>query len=114
MSHDLLQSIFSLDTRIRYAAILTQRGDRIEGGMRPGVQSLNPEEEEQKMFTQSAISKGMSESWIRYFDRWQFLVIGHAKLKMFEFPYQNNILFVTAEPSISLEVVEKILNLLES
>ena len=76
--------------------------------MRPGITSLNPIEEEDRLFLQLLVARGMSESWSRYFERFRFSIISHDRVKVFQFPFGNNILLVTAEPSISLNVAEKI------
>lgn len=109
---DLIQRIFSLDPAIRYVAILDQRGRHLEGGMRPGTVSLNPIEEEDKLFVQSTISRGMSESWTKYFERFRYCVIAHDRLKVLQFPMDENILLITAEPGIPLGVVDDIENTL--
>jgi hypothetical protein len=116
MSHrprDLINQIFSLDPAIRYVAILDQRGRHLEGGMRPRTESLNPIEEEDKLFIQTTISRGMSESWTKYFDRFRYCIIAHQKLKVLQFPMMENILLITAEPDISLDVVENITDILD-
>lgn len=112
-SRDLIQKVFALDPKIRYCAIVDQRGGRLEGGMRPGIPSINPEDENHKLFLQTTVARGMSDSWTKYFDRFRFSIVAHDKLKVFQFPYGHNILLVTAEPDISLKVVDIMLKLLE-
>lgn len=112
MPRELIESVFGLDEKIRYASILNHRGNHLEGGIKPGKVTLNPEEEEQKLFLQTTISRGMSESWTRYFDRFRFSVIAHKKVMVFQFPYGENILLVTADPDIPLDVAEKICEIL--
>jgi hypothetical protein len=110
---NLIERVFALDPDVRYCAIVDQRGAHIEGDMRPGVVSINPKEVDDKLFLQTTVSRGMSDSWTRYFDRFRYSIIAHDKLKVFQFPFGSNILLVTAEPKIPLKVVDNILNLLE-
>ena len=112
MPRRLIQSIFLLDDKIRYASVLNHRGNHLEGGMKPGKATLNPEEEEQKLFLQTTVSRGMSDSWGRYFDDFRFSITAHKKIVVFQFPYGENILLVTAEADISLDTAEKIWEIL--
>ncbi|MHB1907512.1 MAG: hypothetical protein ACYCQJ_01420 [Nitrososphaerales archaeon] len=113
MTTELIQSIFLLDDKIRYASVLNQRGNHLEGGMKPGKNTINPEEESEKLFLQTTVSRGMSESWRRYFDKFRFSIVAHKKLVVFQFPYGENTLLVTAEPDISLNTAEKICGILD-
>ena len=113
-SHNrLIQRVFALNSDIRYCAVVDQKGGHIEGGMRPGVESINPQEENHKLFLQTTVARGMSDSWTKYFDQFRFSIIAHDKLKVFQFPFGHNILLITAEPKISLQVVDGILDILD-
>ena len=114
MPRELLDEIFSLDKGIRYISILNFRGAHLEGGMRPGTISLNPENEENKLFLQATVSRGMSESWSRHFGAFKFSIISHSKLNIFQFPYGENVLLVTTEPNIRLSITEDIHRIVES
>ncbi len=111
--HRLIERVFALSPDIRYCAIVDQRGGHIEGGMRHGMESINPQEENHKLFLQTTVARGMSDSWTKYFDRFRFSIIAHDKLKVFQFPFGHKILLVTAEPKVSLQLVDDILNILE-
>ncbi|MGI0080710.1 MAG: DUF6659 family protein [Nitrososphaerales archaeon] len=102
MPRELLDEIFSLDKGVRYVSILSARGAHLEGGMRPGTVSLNPEDEENKMFLQATVGRGMSESWRRFFGEFKFSFLAHEKVNVFQFPYGENVLLVTTEPNVSM------------
>lgn len=113
MSRKLIQEIFSLDKGIRYAAILNHRGAHLEGGIRPGIKSLSPEEDDTKLFLQSTVSKGMSESWVKYFDRLKFSIVAHERITVFQFPFGEGVLLISAEPSVDLSIADRIDRLIE-
>jgi hypothetical protein len=48
-----------------------------------------------------------------YFERFRFTIIAHDKVRVFLFSIGNDILLVTAEPTISLNVAEKIVTILD-
>src|SRR5487761_144777 len=108
----LLDELFALDKGIRYVAILSVRGAHLEGGMRPGTVSLNPEDEENKMFLQATVARGMSESWRRFFGDFKFSFFAYEKLNLVEFPYGENVLLVTTEPRVPLTVAHDIIKII--
>ena len=110
MPKELLEEIFSLDEGIRYVAILSFRGAHLEGGLRPGIVSLNPEQEENKLFLQATVARGMSESWNKFFGGFRFSFFAHEKISVLEFPYGENVLMVTTEPNVMVaEEISKII-----
>jgi hypothetical protein len=113
MPADLIEAIFSLDPDIRFASIVDNEGNQLKGGMRSGKVSLSPKDEESRVFMQHILSRGMSETWTKYRGELRFSIIGYDKIRIFQFPFGENILLVTAEPHVSLDKVEKIVKLLE-
>lgn len=113
MPADLIEAIFSIDPDIRFASIVDYEGKQLKGGMRPGKVSLSPKEEENRVFVQHVLSRGMSETWTKYRGELRFSIIGYEKIRVFQFPFGENIVLVTAEPHVSLDKVEKIAKLLE-
>ncbi len=112
--NSLIDAIFSLDPRIRFACITDQLGKRFKGHMRPGKASLNPGKDEQKLIMQTAVSLGISETWSKHFDSLRFSIFLHDKLTTFQFPLGNKILIVTSEPDTPLDTANKIEKLLRS
>ena len=113
MSADLIDTIFSLDPDIRFASIVDKQGKRLSGGMRSGKASLSPTVEENRVFFQHVLFQGMSETWTKYRGELRFSIIGYDKIRIFQFPFGENIVLVTTEPNVSLDKVEKIATLLE-
>jgi hypothetical protein len=91
---DLVEGVFSLDPNVRYVAVLDNFGQHLSGGMREGKTSINPMEEEDKLFSQTIISRGMSETWRKYFGAPRYLVVAHEKLLVFQFPCAENVLLL--------------------
>ncbi len=56
---DVIEKIFRFDKKIRYCGIIDEKGDLIAGSMRKGLQSLEPESEDKKLFAQIALVVGM-------------------------------------------------------
>jgi len=81
--------------------------------MRPGRQSLNPESEEQKLFLQTTVARGMSESWSKYFDDLRFSIIAHKKISVMQFPLGEKILLITSDSYVPLTIAEDIFELIK-
>ena len=105
---DLIEEVFSLDPNVRYVAVLDNFGQHVSGGMREGKTSINPMEEEDKLFSQTIISRGMSETWRKYFGPLRYLIVAHERLLVIQFPCTENSFLVTAEPDVSLDLVGRL------
>lgn len=114
MPKDFVQAIFSIDPSLRYVGIVDRNGNLVQGGMRPGVNSLNPQEKEIVMYNQTSVAQGMAETWSEYFGRHRFTIMEYEKLTVARFPFGEDILLITAELEMSLDVARKILDTLKS
>ncbi len=54
----LQENVFAFDSRIRFCALLDTAGRIAAGGMRPGLKSLEPGEEAERIDVQMALSGG--------------------------------------------------------
>ena len=88
----MIDKVFEIDPAIRFAGIADNSGQFLEGGMRPGVVSLTPEEITSKMIIQTALARGMAKSWEEYFGKEKFSVIAHEKLTVLRFPFRRQCL----------------------
>jgi hypothetical protein len=71
---ELLDSLFKIP-KVRYAAILDEFGDRLVGGMRPGVTSLSPPNIERKLETQSSLMLRMAEDYSKFAGEFSFISV---------------------------------------
>ena len=109
----LKDQVFDLDPNIRYCALVDQFGEFLEGGMRPGIKSITPKEDDRKMLVQTALARGMAKTWESYFGAHKFSMIAHEKLVVLRFPLGKKIMIITAEPEMSLDVTRKIEDILK-
>ena len=95
----LLSSIFYCNSKVRFAAIIDCFGSKIEGGMRPGTESLNPQSEEEKMYAHTALRRGLSSSWTDRFGEMKWCITAHKRVTIVELPVgKDNCLLMTLEP----------------
>ena len=115
MFEDLLDAIFSSSEKVRYVGIVDHYGRKVEGGMRSRKESMNPESEEEKMYVQAALRRGMTETWSNYFGEARWSMTAHKRIIVVEFPLgKRNSLLVTLEPDAPIaEIAEFISKLTE-
>lgn len=113
MSKELMNEIFSLDPGIRYAAVLSPRGTHLEGGMRPGIASVNPESEEDKLFLQATVARGMSDSWTKFFGSFKFSFFIYERLSVIQLTFGENVLLVTTEPGVPISLAQSLVEVLQ-
>ena len=96
-----------MDSRIRYCGILDQMGRTVSGGMRPGVKSLEPENEAERVDLQIAVTRGMSESATSYLGAPDYVVIHRERLMLIALPRPDHMtVLVGAEPDFPLDRLE--------
>jgi hypothetical protein len=98
-----MQKVFGFDKRIRYCAILDEMGRVAGGGMRPGVQSLEPREEEERVDIQMVVARGMSDAAHPYLGKTDYVIVHRDRLMLIAFPRRGGkTLLVSAEPNFPL------------
>lgn len=110
--NDMCIKIFKLDKDIRYAAILDKNGRILAGGMRRGVRSLEPKEEELRLMAHIVSESSTRETWDKYFGKTLYTIVKRENVTLMVLPYKNRLLFITTEPEFVLSKVPEIRELL--
>lgn len=76
---DLLESVYRI-SKMRHAVILDDFGDRIAGGMKPGVESYSPPGVERKLETQSTLMLRMAEDYSKYVGSFAYISMAWEKM----------------------------------
>ncbi len=106
----LVEEVLSLDRAIRYCGIIDKDGKIIAGGMRKGVDSLEPSSLEPKLITQLAILLGADKGWDAYLGRTNYILIHKNKVNLALFPITGfGGVLVSTEPSFSIGKMDEIL-----
>jgi hypothetical protein len=107
---DLPSRVFDLDRRIRYCAILDEMGRTVSGGMRPGLPSLEPEDEAQKVDLQVAVIRGMTEAGRGYLGGTDYVIIHREKLMLVAIPIDRKTVLISAQPDFPIERVKELIH----
>lgn len=112
----LCESIFNLNSDIRYVAVIDDTGLPIVGGMRGGLDSIMDENNEELYLTHTALRKSMRERFDDNMGRSRFVYVEREKISILTFYLDKYILLVTLEPNInshtSIDIAEDILDMI--
>lgn len=105
----LIDGVFSLSRTIRYCSIINEEGEVVEGGMRKGMEALEPVEEDHKLMTQLAILMGADKDWDLYLGETSYFLIHKSKVNLLLFPIKGmRGVLVSTTPTISLKKISEI------
>jgi len=112
---DLPSLLFGFDTRIRYVAVLDALGKTVEGGMRPGLSSLEPKDEAERVDVQVALIRGMMEGASAYLGETNYVIVNRRKIMMMALPRKDKkTVLITTEPDFPLERMPAIIEMVRS
>jgi len=104
----MFKKIFKFDRSIRYASILDKNGRLIYGGMRKGVRSLEPKDEELRLMAHIVSESGTRDTWDIYFGKTIFTIVKRENVTLMVFPFKNRLIFLTAEPDFSFQQIPEL------
>ncbi len=104
--------IFKFDRRVRYAAVLDERGRLITGGMRRGVPSLEPQSEDLRLIANVTIQLSTDKTWDSYFGKTQFTFMKREKVNILTFNVGDKLLLISTEPDFTLQQAQELRNLI--
>ena len=107
--------MFGFDARIRYVAILNALGKTVEGGMRPGLSSLEPQDEAERVDMQVALIRGMMEGASTYLGETTYVIVHRRKIMLMVFPTKGGrTVLITTEPDFPLERLPAVIEMVGS
>lgn len=106
-----ITGIFKVDKRIRYAQIVSSDGQVITGGMREGLESLDPPELRNGRIQQFKSARELLDSWATQYGKYSYGIIVFDKIKLFIFPLDmQHTLYVSVASNISRSSIERVLH----
>jgi hypothetical protein len=105
----VVKALFESDKRIRYCAIIGEKGDEIVGGMRHGIKSLEPERASSRLRMQTLIGMALNRNWNDLLGDADYIIAHRTKVMLFIFPLSGiKSLLISAEPGFPLEEFRRI------
>jgi hypothetical protein len=99
IEEDLVQKILELDHRVRFVGIIDEEGELVKGGMRQGMNALEPtKKDEDKLYLKWFLIQAMTDEWNSFLGNKILLYTRHEKVDMYGIPLEESrILLVSAE-----------------
>jgi hypothetical protein len=109
-----VDDVLDVHKDVRFAAIFDDRGNKITGGMKKGVSSLDPPKTSSQVDRDTALYPAMLAANEKYFGKFGYMYVEMEKFSATAFQVgKKNFLVVTTDPPTGLEVVPKIQKLIE-
>ncbi len=106
------QSMLKLP-EIRFAGFLDYMGNLIVGDFKPGISPLKDEEERKKMFVEAVLRIRTRQDFDENLGSVEYAAARRKNVVTMTIPFENNVLFVTAEPDVDIDkTARKILDLI--
>ncbi len=93
----LCERIFSLDPSIRFAGVIDKMGSLVAGGMKKGIQPLEPKEEQRKLYIDYALRHAMRQDFDSKFGRVIYTLSEREKIKLTSFPMGDDLVLISID-----------------
>jgi hypothetical protein len=106
----IYNQIMKFDKRIRFAALVDVNGRILEGGMREGVEPIEPLEKTPQLIAK-LVSVQKSEDLADFFGKPDYSVLVHEKIVAMIFRSEKKFVLVTADRKFALNKVARLCKL---
>ena len=108
----MIKKILKFNRKLRYISVLDKNGRRIAGGMRRGIKSLEPAEEELRLMSHVESESSTRETWDSYFGKTMYTIVKRENVTMIIYPHDKKNILVSAEPVFNINEVPDIRELI--
>ena len=114
-NEELCDTIFSLHPSIRFAGVIDKMGNLVAGGMKKGIQPLEPREERRKLYLEYALRNAMRQDFDSEYGKVIYTLSEREKIKIASFPMEESLILVSIDKKAPhVKIIERILKLVES
>ena len=107
---NLVEKIISLDSQMRFASIIDQKGNIVEGIMKTGKNSLESQRQEEHFCKQVSQRRKMRKEFDRQLGKVRYVHVEREKVTQFVIYTPRETIFFTMEPEITIQRKMKIVN----
>ena len=94
----ICDSILSVDPKIRFAGVINERGRLVAGGMKPNVEPLETEKDEEMIFMELALRVKMRKEFDKQLGLVNFAMASRERALAISVIINDDILYVVSEP----------------
>jgi len=111
---EICESIKKLDSKIRFAGVINERGRLVAGGIKDGIEPLDSEKEDEMLFMELALRVRMRKEFDKQLGKVKFSMSLRDKALAMSFLIGGDALYVYAEPDADFTVLsQKILEIIK-
>ncbi len=112
---EICDKVKNLDSKIRFAGVINERGRLVSGGMKEGIQSLESERHDEMLFMELALRVRMRREFDSQLGKVKFSMSQRDRALAMSFPIGNDALYVYAEPDANFkELPTKIIEIIKA
>lgn len=93
----LCDRIFALDKGIRFAGVIDKMGNLVAGGMRKGIEPLEPRQERRRLYLEFALRNAMRQDFDSEYGRVIYTLSEREKIKITSFPMGEQLVLVSID-----------------
>ncbi len=111
----ICDSILSADSKIRFAGVINERGRLVAGGMKPDVEPLENQKDDEMIFMELALRVKMRKEFDKQLGVVNFAMASRERALAISILINEDILYVVSEPDSDYCVLpKKILEIVNS
>jgi len=99
---DIVQKIIKLDTKMRFVAIIDQKGNIREAIMKAGKTNLKSQKEEEHFCKQVSQRRSMRKEFDRSLGKVRYVHVEREKVSQMVIYTKRNIVYFTMEPELAI------------
>ena len=92
---------------IRFAGLINSMGRLVAGGFKLGITPLEDDAERQKMYMELALRVSMRKEFDYSLGPVKYTASRREKIMMMSFPINSNIMLVSTEPDVDIDITAK-------
>ena len=103
----ICNQIMKLDSKIRFAGVINNKGRLVEGGMRDGTPTLSSARDDEMLFMELVLRIKMRQEFDAQLGKVKFAMALREKILEMSFQIDNHVLFVVSESDVDFGVLPK-------
>ena len=101
----LCKEIINLDSKIRFAGVISEMGKLIAGGQKKGIKLLIEEREHEMLFMEVALRIRMRHEFNRQLGPVNFTISHRDKVLVMSIPFDNKIMYISSDKKLNLSKI---------
>ena len=111
----ICESVMAIESKIRFAGVINERGRLVAGGMRENVEPLESEKDDEMIFMELALRVKMRKEFDKQLGNVNFAMAARERALAISVPLGEDILYVVSEPDTDYGTLpKKILEIINS